>query len=61
MSEQHFKFANLPNISMNYVFLILLLDILIKHDFVVPPLTVQNKLRLLAPARFKFNALNLLI
>jgi len=30
------------SISMDYVFLILLLDISIEHDFVTPPLTVQN-------------------
>jgi len=27
---------------MDYVFLILLLDIPIEHDFVAPPLTIEN-------------------
>jgi len=30
-SAQHFQFVNLPSISMDYVFLILLLDILIEQ------------------------------
>jgi len=37
---QHFKFANLPNILIDYVLRILFLDIPIEHNFVVPLLIV---------------------